>query len=114
MNCSIISGKRLFIGCRDRRIFVFDKDTLVAQNIIEVVESVHCFCSIKEGSQIAVGMSAGNVIIFSASFEVKIQIEGCFKDLGGIWSITACNNDADLAIGTVGGLFILNIKENML
>lgn len=28
MNCSIVVGKRLFIGCRDRRIFVYHFVTL--------------------------------------------------------------------------------------
>ncbi len=50
MNCSIVVGERLFIGCRDRRIFIYDVETLKLDKVIEVAESVHCFCSMKNDS----------------------------------------------------------------
>ena len=107
MNCSIVIGQRLFIGCRDRRVFVYDKYTLELDKVIEVAESVHCFCALKNDTQIAIGMTEGNVLILDCSVDVIVLMEGKFRDIGGIWAICGCNSDNDIAIGTIGGLFML-------
>jgi hypothetical protein len=65
MNCSLIVGDKLFIGCRDRRIFVYDSFSLELQKVIEVAESVHCMSAIKQDTMIAVGMTDGNVLILN-------------------------------------------------
>lgn len=59
-------------------------------------------------------MTEGNVLILDCSVDVQVHMEGRFRDVGGIWAITACNNDNDLALGTIGGLYILQIMEKHL
>ena len=114
MNCSIVVGERLFIGCRDRRVFVYDKQTLELQKVIEVAESVHCFCALKNDTQVVIGMTEGNVLILDCSVDVVVLMEGKFRDVGGIWAMCGCNNDNDIAIGTIGGLFMLQILDQKL
>lgn len=115
MNCSIVQANRLFIGCRDRRIFVYDQNTLALQKIIEVAESVHCFCRLKNGKLLGVGMTDGNILLLETeNDDVQVHMEGRFRDIGGIWSICGCNQDQDLALGTIGGLFFVQIMDKQL
>jgi len=45
MICSLVVHDRVFIGTKDRRIFVFGKRNLEHLGTIEVPEAVHCMCS---------------------------------------------------------------------
>ena len=67
MNCSVVTIDRVFIGCRDRRIFVYNKFTLELQKTIEVPESVHCMCTLNDFSQVGVGMTDGHVVVLGSS-----------------------------------------------
>ena len=75
MNCSVTVGDRLLVGCRDRRIFVFDKRSLDLEQVFEVNESVHSMCAFKQDSLVAVGMSGGYVLILSCTHDVVKLIE---------------------------------------
>ena len=107
MNCSIVAGDYLFIGCRDRRVFVYQRFTLELSRIIEVAESVHCMCTLHEEKQVAVGMTDGNIVVFDCSSDVSVIVEKQFKEIGGIWSICSINNDSELAVGALSGLHII-------
>ena len=61
MNCSILVDDRLFIGCRDRKIFVFEVASLILVKTIETPESVHCLCSFKSNRLLATGMTDGYI-----------------------------------------------------
>lgn len=111
MNCSIIAGDFLLIGCRDRRVFVYQRFTLELSRIIEVAESVHCMCTLHGDKQVAVGMTDGNVVVFDCSSDVSVIVERKFKEVGGIWSICSINNDSELAVGSLAGLFIFSIGQ---
>ena len=50
MNCSVVTVDRLFIGCHDRRIFVYNKFSLELQKTIEVPVSVHCMATLSDFS----------------------------------------------------------------
>ena len=63
MNASVVTLDRIFIGCRDRRIFVFNKHSFELQKMIEVPESVHCMCALNDFTMVAAGMSDGHVLI---------------------------------------------------
>jgi hypothetical protein len=52
-------------------------------------------------------MTEGNVLILEAGPSVGVLMEGRFPDIGGIWAICSCNSDRDLALGTVGGLYLV-------
>ena len=67
MNCSVVTLDRLFVGCRDRRVFVYNKFTLELQKTIEVPESVHCMATINDFTQVAIGMTDGHVMIIGIS-----------------------------------------------
>ena len=67
MNCSVVTVDRLFIGCRDRRIFVYNKFTLELQKTIEVPESVHCMATLSDFTQVAVGMTDGHCMILGSA-----------------------------------------------
>jgi hypothetical protein len=62
MNCSVSLAGLVVIGCRDRRVFVFNK-ALERQKIVEVPESVHCMAVLKN-EMLAIGMTDGNVMLF--------------------------------------------------
>ncbi len=64
-------------------------------------------CTLKNDSQIAVGMTEGNVLILLCEEDISVRMESRFRDIGGIWSICACNKDNDLALGTISGLYIV-------
>ena len=58
-------------------------------------------------------MTDGFVLVLdTSSHDVKTLIQSRFKEVGGVWCIEAINNDNDLAIGAIGGLFILQIIDN--
>ena len=105
MNCSIEVGGLLFIGCRDRRIFVYNNDSLELMKVIEVAESVHCMCTFKD--LLVVGMTDGNLLLLDCSVELTVLMEAKFRDIGSIWTVCSCNDDNDLALGTLQGLFIV-------
>lgn len=63
---------------------------------------------------LAVGMTDGNVLVLDCEIDVHVHIEGRFRDIGGIWSICGCNEDNDLALGTIGGLYFLQIMDKQL
>ena len=75
MNCSVTVGDRLLVGCRDRRIFVYDKRSLDLEKVFEVNESVHSMCAFKQDSLVAVGMSGGYVLILSCTHDVVKLVE---------------------------------------
>jgi len=116
MNCSVVTVDRLFVGCRDRRIFVYNKFTLELQKTIEVPESVHCMCALNDFTQVAVGMTDGHVMILGMSSDeldgdkgAQILNAAHLRDIGGIWSICGVNNDSELALGTISGVHIASI-----
>lgn len=52
-------------------------------------------------------MTEGNILILLCEADVSVRMEGRFREIGGIWSICGCNKDNDLALGTIGGLFVV-------
>ena len=48
MNCSVVTVDKLFVGCRDRRVFIYNKFSLELLKTIEVPESVHCMCALSD------------------------------------------------------------------
>ena len=70
MNCSVLTNDKLIVGCRDRRIFVFNKFNLDLLKTIEVPESVHCMCVLNNSSEVAVGMTDGHIIIIGTDTEI--------------------------------------------
>lgn len=48
MNCSVVTIDKVFVGCRDRRIFVYNKFSLELLKTIEVPESVHSMCTLND------------------------------------------------------------------
>ena len=116
MNCSVVTVDRLFIGCRDRRIFIYNKFSLELQKTIEVPESVHCMCALNDYTQVAVGMTDGHVMIIGMSSDALDGDKGAqilnaahLRDIGGIWSICGVNTDSELALGTISGVHIASI-----
>lgn len=116
MNCSVVTIERVFVGCRDRRIYVYNKFTLELQKTIEVPESVHCMCSLNDFSQVAVGMTDGHIMVLGTSADVLdgekgVQILNAshLREVGGIWTICGVNNDTELALGTISGVHIASI-----
>ena len=69
MNCSVVTIDKIFIGCRDRRIFIFHKHSLEYIQTLEVPESVHCMASLNEFGQVAVGMTDGHVLVIASENE---------------------------------------------
>ena len=69
---------------------------------------------IREETMLAVGMTDGNVLILNCDEDVEVWMEGRFRDVGGIWAISGCNEGNDLALGTIGGLYFLQIMEMQL
>ena len=67
MNCSITTNDRLYIGTKDRRIFVYGRRNLDHIGTIEVADGVHCFCHIDQMTKVAAGMQDGHVWILDAS-----------------------------------------------
>ena len=63
MNCSVLSKDKLFVGTRDRRIFIFNKFSFELVKMIEAPESVHCMCTLHDFTMVAVGMSDGHIMI---------------------------------------------------
>ena len=63
MNSSTITLEYIFIGCRDRRIFIFNKVSFELVKMIEVPESVHCLCTLQDFTKVAAGMSDGHIMI---------------------------------------------------
>ena len=63
MNASVVTVDHLFVGCRDRRIFIFNKFSFEHVKMIEVPESVHCMCALNDYTKVAAGMSDGHVLI---------------------------------------------------
>ena len=111
MNCSLDLFDQVIIGCRDRRLFVLSK-SLDILKVVEVPESVHCLCSLKDQTQIAVGMTDGHVIIYQVDTDFFIKVDGRFPEIGGIWTICAINKNQDIAVGTIDGVIIIKSNSN--
>ena len=60
---------------------------------------------------LAIGMTDGNILLLECAADVSVFMEGRFREIGGIWTIAACNEGQDLALGTIGGLFFVQIME---
>lgn len=63
MNCSVVTNDKLYVGCRDRRVFVYNKFSLELLKVMEVPESVHCMCTLSDFTCVALGMTDGHVMI---------------------------------------------------
>jgi len=116
MNCSIVTSDKVFIGCRDRRVFIYDKFNFDLLKTLETPESVHCMSIINNGSNVAIGMSDGHVIIVTNDSDLPGNLKGSqiknaahLKEVGGIWSICGVNNDTQMALGTISGVYLVNI-----
>jgi hypothetical protein len=48
MNCTVVTIDRIFVGCRDRRVFIYNKFSLELLKTIEVPESVHCMTTLNQ------------------------------------------------------------------
>ena len=116
MNCSADLTDYLVVGCRDRRIFVFDKHSAELERIkvIETPESVHCMTVIRDESLLVVGMTDANIMLLQCGQgqDFGIVNEGRFPELGGIWSLCGLNRDTELAVGTLKGIYIMKIATN--
>jgi hypothetical protein len=71
---------------------------------------------INNGSNVAVGMSDGHTIIVTNDSDLpgsqagsQIRNAAHLKEVGGIWSICGVNNDTQLALGTITGVYIVTI-----
>ena len=122
MNCSVVTNDKLFVGCRDRRVFVYNKFSLELIKTMEVPESVHCMCALNDFTQVAMGMTDGHVMVLGSDEEVQEGSEELgnsnnitilnvahLRDIGGIWSISGVNNDTELVVGTITGVHIVAI-----
>ena len=116
MNCSVVTVDKLFVGCRDRRIFIYNKFSLELLKTIEVPESVHCMSAMNDFTQVAVGMTDGHVMVIGTNADdldgdrgAQILNAAHLRDVGGIWSICGVNNDEQIALGTITGVHIANI-----
>ena len=117
MNCSVVTVDKLFVGCRDRRIFIYNKFSLELVKTIEVPESVHCMCTLNDFTQVAVGMTDGHVMVLGSGsadetggdMGAQIMNAAHLRDVGGIWTICGVNNDNELALGTITGVHIAQI-----
>lgn len=105
MNTSMQLQDRLVIGCRDHRLFVFDVASLLLLKTVDMPASVHCMSTLKAEGYLAVGMSDGHLMLFDTNDDLKLVCKSHFKEIGGIWCMSSCNFDSDLALGTIGGLF---------
>ena len=76
MNTSIVTVDRIFIGCRDRRIFIFNKSSFELAKMIEVPESIHSMCSLEDYTKVAVGMSDGHVLILGEVANKQPSLKG--------------------------------------
>jgi len=56
-------------------------------------------------------MTDGNIVVFDCSTDVSVIVERQFKEIGGIWSICSINNDSELAVGSLSGLYIITIGQ---
>lgn len=112
MNCSIVTQDRVYIGTKDRRIFVYTKRNLDYLSVIEVPETVHCMCNLEDQTKVAVGMTDGHVWIIDASDNVadRVLLKSQFRETGGIWSICGVNQDTELALGTISGVHMVAIE----
>ena len=100
MNCSIVTADKIFIGCRDRRVYIYNKLNFDLLKTLETPESVHCMCLLNNGGNVAIGMSDGHVIIVGNDSELpgnqmgtQIKNTAHLKEIGGVWSICGINND---------------------
>ena len=121
MNCSAVTVDKLFIGCRDRRIFIYNKFSLDLLKSMEVPESVHSMCLLNDNTQVAVGMTDGHVMVLgvdktedSSDRGTQILNAAHLRDVGGIWSICGVNNDTELALGTITGMHMAQIGIKVL
>jgi hypothetical protein len=64
-------------------------------------------CTLHGEKQVAVGMTDGNIVVLDCSPDVSVIVEKKFKEIGGIWTICAINNDSDLAVGAMSGLHVI-------
>ena len=126
MNCSVLTPDKLFVGTRDRRVYVYNKFSLDPIKTLEVPESVHCMALLEDCRKIAIGMTDGHVMVIgdaapsqmeeskknpgkpskSKRRDIKILNASHHKELGGIWCMCGVNNDTELALGTNTGVHI--------
>ena len=116
MNCSVITNDKLYVGCRDRRVFIYNKFSLELLKTLEVPESVHCMCTLSDFTQVALGMTDGHVMILGTDEESSMDNDGVailnaahLRDIGGIWAICGVNNDTELCLGTLSGVHVAAI-----
>ena len=69
MNCSVVTVDKLFVGCRDRRVLIYNKFSLELLKTIEVPESVHCMCTLSDFTQVAIGMTDGHVMVLGTNLD---------------------------------------------
>jgi hypothetical protein len=71
-------------------------------------------CVLRDQTMLAIGMTDGNILILDCTTDVTVFMEGRFREIGGIWCIATCNEGQDLALGTIGGLYFVQIMERQL
>lgn len=64
-------------------------------------------------------MTDGNVMLLDVnegdnSSNIRVKLETQFKECGGVWSISSVNNDKELALGCLNGVFIAKIEAKEL
>jgi len=47
MNCSLVQPDFVIVGCRDRKIFVLSRPNLEQVTEVNISESAHCICLVK-------------------------------------------------------------------
>lgn len=70
-------------------------------------------CFFKDGQEIAVGMSDGNLLLL-ISDQVRMKSSFVCKEIGGIWSVCGVNKDQELAVGTISGIYILSFRGKLI
>ena len=55
-------------------------------------------------------MTDGHILLINETLETAQQMQ--LQGVGGIWSLCAFNNDADLAFGALGGVYIAEVLND--
>ena len=76
MNCSVVTLDKIFIGCRDRRVFIYNKLNFDLLKTLETPESVHCMCLLNNSVNVAIGMSDGHVLIVGNDTDLPGNLHG--------------------------------------
>ena len=84
-------------------------------------ESVHCMCTLNDFTQVGVGMTDGHCMVLGTSADELDADKGAqilnaahLRDIGGIWAVCSVNNDTELALGTISGVYIVSIGIRVL